>query len=72
MALNEIQKCIVTGILEGKTNAEIAEEIGYSADTVKKYIRKIYDYFGIKADASVKRAMLVKEVTREEMSRLMQ
>lgn len=72
MALNEVQKSIVTGILEGKTNTEIAEEIGYSTDSVKKNLKKIYKHFGIKADASVKRAMLVKEITREEISRLMQ
>ena len=84
MTLNEVQKSIVTGILEGKTNTEIAEEIGYSTDSVKKNLKKlekhitqnlilkIYKHFGIKADASVKRAMLVKEITREEMSRLMQ
>lgn len=72
MTLNKIQENIVALVVKGKTNTEIAEEIGYSTDSVKKNLKKIYKHFGIKADASVKRAMLVKEITREEMSRLMQ
>ena len=36
MKLNEIQKEIVKLVLQGKTNKEIADILGYSVENVKK------------------------------------
>lgn len=71
MALTELQKEIVAGILERKNNEEIAERVHYSKGKIKKELEKIYKYFGIKGDAASKRQALVMEVTKIELTNMM-
>lgn len=69
--LTDIQKNITALIVEGKTNAQIAAELNYSVDKVKKDLKTIYKYYGINETSLVKRAVLVREVVKTEMTKLM-
>lgn len=71
MTLTETQKEIVTLIIEGKTNRQIADELCFSVDKIKKDMKAIYKYFRIKAPAETKRAVLVREIVKIEMTKLM-
>jgi len=71
MALTELQKEIVAGILERKSNEELAEKLHYSKGKIKKELEKIYKFFKIKGDAASKRQALVMEVTKIELANLM-
>ena len=71
MALTEIQKEIVAGVLERKSNAEIADKLHYSKAKIKKEPEKIYKFCKIKGDAASKRQALVMEVTKIELTNLM-
>ena len=72
MGLTDIQKEIIILVIEGKTNKQIADRLGWSIDKIKKELKIIYKIFKIKTpDAHTKRAILVREITRIEMSKLM-
>lgn len=72
MALNEIQKTILAMVVEGKTNGQIAEELNYSVRNIKYHLDKIYkDYHISNKEPSARRTLLVKEVTKIELSKYM-
>lgn len=58
MKLTEEQKVILDKVIKGETNIEIGVDIGYSADTVKRQIRKLFKKFRVD-----KRIDLVREAT---------
>jgi len=71
MKLTELQKDIITKIVEGETNSEIASMLSYSYGKIAKEMNKIYRYFGIKSgNTSTKRAILLREVMRLEFAKL--
>lgn len=72
MGLTDIQKDIVALIIEGKNNTEIAAKLFHSKGKIQKELEKIYKYFKIKStDPTAKRIILVREVTRIELTNLM-
>lgn len=71
MTLTETQKEIVTLLIEGRTNQQIADQLCFSVDKIKKDLKGIYKYFRIKGPAETKRAVLVREIVKIEMSKLM-
>lgn len=71
MSINELQQKIIILLVDGKTNQQIADELCFSVDKIKKELKKIYKSFRITAPAEVKRAVLVREIVRTEMSKLM-
>lgn len=71
MPLTETQEKIIALVVEGNTNSQIAETLSYSVDKIKKDLRKIYKHFRIIAPAETKRAVLVREVVKIEMTKLM-
>lgn len=58
MKLTALQKVILDKVIKGETNIEIGVDIGYSADTVKRQIRKLFKKFRVD-----KRIDLVREAT---------
>lgn len=48
MQLTEEQKQIIRYVKQGLTNIEIAEEMGYSPDTIKKRLWLIYKLLNVK------------------------
>ncbi|MBS4760699.1 MAG: response regulator transcription factor [Clostridium sp.] len=46
MLTNEQQK-LIKFVFEGKTNTEIAENLGYSPNTVKKKLKYIYKFYNV-------------------------
>ena len=58
MKLTALQKVILDKVIKGETNIEIGVDIGYSADTVKRQIRKLFKKF-----RDDKRIDLVREAT---------
>lgn len=58
MKLTALQKVILDKVIKGKTNIEIGVDIGYSSDTVKRQIRKLFKKFRVD-----KRIDLVREAT---------
>ena len=42
----QIQKALL--VQKGHTNAEIGDKLGYSADCIKKRLKKIYNLVGVK------------------------
>jgi len=69
--LSESQKEIIPLIVEGKTNYQIAEKLNYSVDKIKKDLKGIYKFYDIKGPAETKRAVLVREIVKTEMTKLM-
>lgn len=51
--LSEIELRIVSLVSDGKTNREIAEELNYSIDTVKTYLKHIFKKLNAKSRAHV-------------------
>ena len=47
MKLTALQKVILDKVIKGETNIEIGVDIGYSADTVKRQIRKLFKKFRV-------------------------
>ena len=71
MKLTELQKDIITKIVEGKTNAQIASMLSFSCKKIQKEITAIYKYFGIKSGCtSTKRTILIREVMKLEFAKL--
>lgn len=48
MGLNEEQIAIIKYVKDGMTNIEIGEELGYSADTIKKRLCQIYRLLNVR------------------------
>ena len=48
MQLDEEQKEIINCVKRGLTNIEIGEEMGYSPDTIKKRLCRIYRLFNVR------------------------
>jgi len=71
MKLTELQNEIVTLLIKGKTNSQIAEALNYSVDKIKKDLKGIYKFYGIDGPAETKRAVLIREVVKTEMTKLM-
>lgn len=71
MTLNKTQENIVALVVKGKTNQQIADELCFSVDNIKKDLKAIYKHYKINAPAETKRAVLVREVVKIEMSKLM-
>lgn len=71
MTLNETQQDIVALVIKGMTNQQIAEQLCFSVDRIKKDMKIIYKHYKIKAPAQTKRAVLVREVVKIEMSKMM-
>lgn len=71
MPLTETQEKIIELIVEGNTNAQIAETLCFSVPKIKKDLREIYKYYRIIAPAETKRSILVREVVKTEMTKLM-
>ncbi len=59
MYFNDEQLKIVLLVQKGHTNAEIGDRLGYSAECIKKRLRKIYKLIGVK-----RRVELVRFVTQ--------
>ncbi len=53
MYLSEEQKQIIKYVKAGFTNIEIAEELGYSPDTIKKKLCFLYRFFNVKGRANL-------------------
>jgi len=53
MKLTEEQKSIIELVVQGKTNAQIAEEMGYCERNVKKKLHKIYKTFKVENRAAL-------------------
>lgn len=71
MTLNETQQDIVALVIKGMTNQQIADQLCFSVDRIKKDMKTIYKHYKIKAPAQTKRAVLVREVVKIEMSKMM-
>ena len=72
LALNETQQTILAMVVEGKTNAEIASKLHYSVRNIKYHLDIIYTYYRIPCkNPQNRRALLIKEVTKQELTRLM-
>ena len=69
--LTDIQKEMIPLLVQGKTNSQIAEIVNWSVDKIKKEMKGIYQYYGINAPAGTKRAVLIREIVKTEMTRLM-
>ena len=48
MRLSKEQKSIAILVGAGYTNTEIGEELGYSSDSIKKQLSRIYKKLGVK------------------------
>lgn len=59
MKLNETQKDIVRLVIEGKSNKQIAEELNYSIENVKKNLRICFKYFNVKNRVELVRESLL-------------
>ncbi len=60
MQLNDIQINIVKKVIAGKTNSQIAEEMNYSIENVKKNLRICFKYFKVSNRVElVREAMLL-------------
>lgn len=71
-ALNETQNTILALVVEGKTNAQIAEKLHYSIRNIKYHLEKIYKAYRIPDKIPQnRRALLIKEVTKLELSKYM-
>lgn len=71
MELTELQKDILAGVIEGKSNSEIADKLCYSLGKIKKELNLIYKIFKIKdGDSVAKRTILVREVIKIEFANL--
>lgn len=53
MLFNKEQLQIVLLIKKGKTNAQIGDELGYSADCIKKRLSSLYKKLGVKRRAEL-------------------
>ena len=51
--LSETEKKIVRLIVEGKSTREIAEELGYTKQTVRNYLCIVYEKVGVKNRAAL-------------------
>lgn len=68
--LNDTQTTILSMVVEGKTNEEIAKYLHYSIRNIKYHLEKIYTHFKIsKKKPQNRRAMLIKEVTKRELEK---
>ncbi len=54
--LNDIEKKVLFLVIEGKTNIEIAEDIGYSPSNIKRIIKNLFKHYKVS-----KRLELVRE-----------
>lgn len=71
-ALNETQQKILAMVVEGRTNRQIAEALHYSIINVKYHLSKIYKAYRIsRKEPQNRRALLIKEVTKIELSKHM-
>lgn len=59
MKLNDIQKDIIALVVKGKSNKEIADELGYSVENVKKNLRICFKYFKVKDRVGLVREYLL-------------
>lgn len=59
MKLNDIQKDIIALVVKGKSNKEIADELGYSIENVKKNLRICFKYFKVKDRVGLVREYLL-------------
>ncbi len=59
MKLNDIQKEIITLVVQGKSNKEIADQLGYSVENVKKNLRVCFKYFKVKDRVGLVREYLL-------------
>lgn len=70
--LNDTQQTILAMVVEGKTNSEIAEKMNYSKRNIKYHLERIYTYYRIPAkNPQNRRALLIKEVTKQELAKYM-
>lgn len=58
MGFTELQKEILHELINGSTNAQIAERIGYSESSIKRRIKELFKLFEVK-----NRISLVREIT---------
>lgn len=56
-SLSDRERAIATGIVEGRTNAEIAEAHGLSTNTVKTYVKRLYEKLGVSRRSQVDAAL---------------
>ncbi len=59
MKLNDIQKEIIGLVVQGKSNKEIADQLGYSVENVKKNLRVCFKYFKVKDRVGLTREYLL-------------
>lgn len=59
MKLNETQKEISRLVVEGKSNKEIADSLGYSVGNVKKNLQICFKYFKVKDRVGLVREYLL-------------
>ena len=70
--LNDTQTTILAMVVEGKTNSEIATKLHYSIRNIKYHLERIYSAYRISTkNPQNRRALLIKEVTKQELARLM-
>lgn len=48
MKITEEQKMIISFVVNGLTNIEIGEELGYSSSTIKKRLTRLYNIFNVR------------------------
>lgn len=59
MKLNDLQKEIARLVVEGKSNKEIGEELGYSVENIKKNLRVCFKYFKVNDRVGLTREYLL-------------
>lgn len=65
--LSEIELKIVSLVSDGKTNKEIAQELNYSIDTVKTYLKHIFKKLHAKSRAHVAAKYLLNNPDQTEI-----
>lgn len=70
--LTETQQTILAMVVEGKTNAQIAEKLHYTVRGIKYHLEKIYKAYRVPDKIpQIRRALLIKEVTKLELAKYM-
>lgn len=51
--LSDRERTIATGIADGRTNAELAKDLGLSANTIKTYVKRLFEKLGVSRRSQV-------------------
>jgi DNA-binding NarL/FixJ family response regulator len=62
--ITERQRQVLTWVVQGKSNKEIAREMGITEGTVKQHLRLLYDRIGIRSRIKIMALYISEEKTR--------